>query len=96
MFFKCISLNSIELSNFDTKNVKNMECMFYSCYSLINLDLSNFDFNKVTNIKYMFKNCHSLIALNIPKLNIKNKNINKEQIFHGCNSLINKCISENE
>ena len=44
----------------------------------------------------MFENCHSLIALNIPKLNIKNKNINKEQIFHGCNSLINKCISENE
>ena len=42
MFYKCCSLISLDLSNFNTKNVSNMGFMFYNCSSLISLNLSNF------------------------------------------------------
>ena len=42
-------------SNFDTKNVTNMEGMFSRIYNLRNLDLGDkFDTSKVTNMAYMF------------------------------------------
>ena len=34
MFFSCKSLEPIDLSSFNTTNVKDMSCMFYGCYSL--------------------------------------------------------------
>ena len=55
MFFNCYSLTSLNLSNFNTNNVKNMSYMFYNCSSLISLNLSNFNTNNVKNMKYMFK-----------------------------------------
>ena len=36
MFYKCESLTSIDLSNFNTQNVTNMSFMFYECESLQN------------------------------------------------------------
>ena len=34
MYRDCISLKSLDLSNFNTQNVTNMEYMFYDCYSI--------------------------------------------------------------
>ena len=34
MFCRCSSLTKIDLSNFNTKNVTNMNCMFFGCSSL--------------------------------------------------------------
>ena len=34
MFYKCSSLESIDLSSFNTTNVTNMNSMFYECFSL--------------------------------------------------------------
>ena len=34
MFYGCSSLNSINLSNFNTNNVTDMSCMFDGCSSL--------------------------------------------------------------
>ena len=45
MFYDCISLLSLDLSNFNTKNVTNMHSMFHNCKSLLSLDLSNFNTN---------------------------------------------------
>ena len=36
MFYGCRSLTNIDLSNFNTQNVINMDFMFYECNSLIN------------------------------------------------------------
>ena len=41
MFNKFSSLTSLNLSNFNTNNVKDMSYIFYNCSSLISLDLSN-------------------------------------------------------
>ena len=43
LFYDCISLKSINLSNFQTPNVTDMSCMFYNCSSLNEINLSNFN-----------------------------------------------------
>ena len=43
MFYKCHSLSSINLSNFNTQNATNMESIFYGCNSLIYKIISNFN-----------------------------------------------------
>ena len=45
MFSNCSSLTSLDLSNFNTSRVINMQYMFYGCSSMTSLDLSNFDMN---------------------------------------------------
>ena len=54
MFNNCPSLTSLDLSNFNTNNVKYMDRMFYNCSSLTSLNLSNFNTNNVTNMSNMF------------------------------------------
>ena len=51
MFQGCKSLTSINLSSFDTSNVKNMGSMFDKCHSLISLNLSNFDTSSLQSWK---------------------------------------------
>ncbi len=55
MFSNCKSLQSLDVSGFDTQNVTEMNRMFCRCYGLQSLDLSNFDTQKVTNMGYMFE-----------------------------------------
>ena len=47
MFFKCSSLISLDLSNFNTDMAINMNHMFYECSSLTSLNLSNWNTNNV-------------------------------------------------
>ena len=56
MFYNCTSLTSLNLSNFNTNNVKDMEGMFFNCSSLTSLNLSNFNTNNVNDMSYMFSN----------------------------------------
>ena len=50
MFMWCSSLNSIDLSNFNSNNVINMASMFSGCSSLTKINLSNFNTNNVKNM----------------------------------------------
>ena len=65
MFFYCSSLNSIDLSNFNTTNVKNMAAMFDSCSSLKSIDLSNFNTTNVINFQYLFWSAYSMQYIDI-------------------------------
>ena len=49
MFGDCKLLTNINLSNFNTNNVTNMNSMFYGCSSLKDINLSNFNTNNVTS-----------------------------------------------
>ena len=60
MFGYCRNLQSLDLSNFDTSNVTDMDSMFYSCSDLQSLDLSNFDTSNVTSYNDMFAQCYNL------------------------------------
>ena len=77
MFLGCSSLESIDLSSFNTNNVTNMSCMFCKCSSLKSIDLSSFNTNNVTNMSFMFFGCSSLKKENV-KLNKNEKNILRE------------------
>lgn len=51
MTFYNINCLSLDLSNFDTSNVTNMNNMFICCKYLTSLDLSNFDTSNVINMR---------------------------------------------
>ena len=55
MFEDCMSMTLIDLTQFNTKNVKNMNEMFSNCNSLATLDLSNFQTNIKTDVNCMFE-----------------------------------------
>ena len=65
MFYDCYALTQLDLSNFDTSSVIEMNCMFSCCKALTQLDLSNFYTSKVTNMSYMFEYCTKLIQLDL-------------------------------
>ncbi len=60
MFWNCISLKDINVSNFNTQNVWDMSFMFYRCQSVERLDLSNFNTSNVINMSMMFEGTLSL------------------------------------
>ncbi len=83
MFYGCSSLISLDLPNFNTKNVTNMRDMFYGCKSL---DLSNFNTQNVTSMEGLFTLYYSLISLDLSYFNTKNV-INMTNIFTSCRSI---------
>ena len=60
MFYNCRALKNLNLSNFNTTSLLNMNSMFRNVNKLITLDISNFDTSKVTNMGYLFSGCSSL------------------------------------
>ncbi len=62
MFCSYSSLTNLDLSNFNTKNVTNMELMFFDCFSLINLNLS--DSKNAYNLLKEFQKKDSYFGLN--------------------------------
>ena len=82
----CKNLIDINISSFDTSNVKNMAFMFGGCSNLINLDLSNFNTKNVTNMIGMFNTCESLLKLDLSSFNTENL-INMMSMFTGCRQI---------
>ena len=62
----------IDLSNFDTSKVINMDSMFVYMTKLTTLNLSNFDTSKVTNMNNMFYHMTALTTLNISSFDTSN------------------------
>ena len=75
MFSICSSLKELNLSNFNTNNVTDMNSMFYGCSSLKELNLSNFNTNNVTNMYEMFHGCSEQLK---NKIKSEYKNIKDE------------------
>ena len=65
MFSDCSSLKNLDLSSFNTINVKNMLCLFSLCSSLESLDISSFNTTNVNNMWCMFNGCSSLKKENV-------------------------------
>ena len=67
MFSNCKSLQTLELSSFNTSNVTDMMFMFWGCESLKTLDISSFDMSNFKNTYNMLSGCNSLRTVKIPK-----------------------------
>ena len=92
LFSNCSSLTNLDLSNFNTKNVKDMSGMFEGCTSLTKIDLSNFNTQNVQHMLGMFMGCSSLINLNLANFDTQNVQ-DMSGMFMGCSSLINLNLS---
>ena len=92
MFYGCSSLESLDLSSFDTHKVKNMRLMFSGCSSLKSLSVSNFDTGNVKDMEKMFGGCSSLTNLDVSSFDTRNVT-NMCGMFGGCSSLTNLDVS---
>ena len=72
MFDGCVALTSLDLKNFDTQNVTNMEGMFETCVALTSIDLKHFNTQNVTDMSGMFKDCSALTSLDLQHFDTQN------------------------
>ena len=79
------SVESYDLSNFDTGTISNMASMFQSNTSLKTVDVSNFNMSNVTTMQNMFFNCVNLESLDVSNWNTS-KLINAAYLFGSDNS----------
>lgn len=77
--------NTLDLSHFDTRNVKSMSSMFASCSELTSLDLSGFDTHLVETMRGMFDWDHKLSSLNIDNFDVR--------MVKDMNFMFRSCIS---
>ena len=96
MFRGCYLLKSIDLSNFKSKQVNNMNFLFSNNYSLKRIVFSNlttyFTTENATDMNDMFYGCNNLTELNLLKFNTA-KVTNMSYMFAYCNSLSNLDLS---
>lgn len=85
--FSNSQVKSLELKNFNTKNVINMESMFNQCSNLTVIDIISFDTSSVENMKNMFKDCKNLRSLNLDNFNVENVRT-MESMLNGCTNLL--------
>ncbi len=81
------NITSLDLTNFDTSKVTNMEGMFQGLNSLVSLDLgNNFDTSKVTNMQSMFAHDKSLLSLDLKDLFDTSNVTDMSEMFSSLNS----------
>jgi len=54
MFDGCSLLTSIDVSKFNTDNVKEIDYMFYGCSQLISINVSNFNTDNIKEMEFSF------------------------------------------
>jgi len=87
MFKECKELEYLDLSNFITSNVTDMEIMFYGCHKLKEIKgINNFNTSKVTNMNLMFSECYELEFIDLSNFNTINFT-DMTDMFKGCYSL---------
>lgn len=93
MFYKCTSLETLDLSSFNTEKVTNMLAMFEGSMSLRTIKLpKGFIGSNVTDLNRMFRGCASLTELDLSGSNAE-KVKNMGNMFDGCVALSNLNLS---
>ena len=83
MFAYCNNLTKLDLSNFNTQNVEDMQSMFEECSALNELNVSSFNTQNVTNMDWMFHNCKKLTDIDVSRFNTPNVTRMKA-MFYNC------------
>ena len=86
IFYKCIKLESLDLTSFNTASLKDMMGMFAACFSLTSINLNSFDTSKVTDMSFLFYHCHYLDSIELSYFNTSSVET-MESMFEGCISL---------
>ena len=85
-------LSSLDLFNFNTSKVTDMNSMFQDCSKLSSLNLSNFNTSIVTNMGSMFYGCSQLSSINLSNFNTL-KVRNMHSMFRDCSHLTSLNLS---
>ena len=93
LFYGCESLVNIDLSNFNTKDITNMENMFSGCTFLKKINFLNFNTQNVVNMNNMFSGCELLKSIDLSNFDTRNVT-NMSGMFSQCNSLKNLDLSK--
>ena len=73
MFRNCYGIECLDLSNLDTTDVINMDCMFTDCTNLKEIKgMNNFNIKNVKTMECMFCDCINLEYLDFSNLNLSN------------------------
>ena len=75
-----MAIASIQISNFDVKNVESMLGMFHRCNSLTSLNVPNFETQNLEGASYFLSYCEQMKYLDFSKFNSLNLK-NYENIF---------------
>lgn len=87
MFSSCASLETLDLSSFDTEKVKYMYAMFDGAKNLRSIKLpKGFIGSSVTDLNATFKGCESLTELDLSGSNSENVK-DMKAMFYGCRAL---------
>ena len=86
MFKGLTNLKEVDLSNFDSSYVVDMNKMFHGCISLISIDFSNLNTALVESMEEVFSSCSSLIELDLSALDTSKVKTMKSMFF-GCSNL---------
>lgn len=91
MFYNCESLETIDLSGINTKNLSNTSAikeMFRGCKSLKTLNISHFIINsRISDVIDLFNGCESLVTLSLPDFTPATSITNTSRMFNDCKSL---------
>ena len=87
MFSSCTSLETLDLSSFNTEKVTSMATMFENSKNLRSIKLpKGFIGSSVTDLNAMFRGCASLTELDLSGSNSENVK-NMTEMFYGCKAL---------
>ena len=86
MFYGCINIIDIDLSNFDFQLTTNMSDMFNYCINLQKIKFPKMPIKNVINTSYMFNYCKKLLTIDLSEMNTENV-ISMTGMFQHCECL---------
>ena len=92
MFMNFDYILSIDLSNFNSSKVTNMQYMFSGCVGLKTIKFGNLDTSSVIYMNNMFFNCRSLTSLDLSNF-ITSSVTTMRNMFNNCTSLVSVDLS---
>ena len=92
MFFNCPNLSSLDLTNFSTGNVTDMNAMFGYC-QLSSLDLTSFNTANVTEMNFMFQGCSALTTIYASEMFVTDQ-VEGYDMFKYCTNLKDYSVRE--
>lgn len=87
-FYGCSSLKSIDLGNWDIKNVTNISGFFSGCTSLENVNLNAFNSVNLNTTRAMFQGCTSLKNIVFGETFTLENVTEMRNMFDGCTNLV--------
>ena len=83
MFYNLVNIIEIDLSNFDTSEVTNMNGMFSECKNLEKINFGSVNTFSVENMGYLFYKCNKLTSIDLSNFDTSKVN-NMENMFNYC------------